>query len=103
MVMIYFWIQLIQTIEQTKPLQPTKKVSRSSKDNQSKYIRASTSEFLSKIGGSLPQGPWTDDENLLVIVVMKLCKRISTDDGDEKVHDLYQKYYKYNESSGPEN
>ena len=39
-------------------------------------MRTSTSKYLANEGGSLPQGTWTKDENILMIVLIKLCNLI---------------------------
>ena len=48
-------------------------------------------------GSSFPQGIWSDDETLLIIVLIKLLYRLEMD--DVAIYDLYQKYFTYNDTS----
>ena len=47
-------------------------------------------------GASLTQGPWTDDENLLAIVLLKVSNHLGI--MDDAIHHLYEKYHTYNVS-----
>ena len=69
---------------------------RRKKENVAKYSRNSTAQYIKEIGGTLAQGSWTDDETLLIIVLLKVAKEMEM--GDKKVHDLYDKYITYQQT-----
>ena len=58
-------------------------------------MRTSTSKYLANEGGSLPQGTWTKDENILMLVLMKLCNLIELTDDDLPI--LYRRYHQFNQ------
>ena len=77
--------------------QPSKnRVKRCGKDNVTKYSRRSTEQYIKDQGGSLSQGAWTDDESILLIVLLKIAKDM--DISDDKIQDLYAKYLRYQET-----
>ena len=65
------------------------------KDIQRKYNRKSSELFLREQGSHLPHGKWYPEEDLLVLVLMRLASRYSL--SDFQLTDIFNLFRTYND------
>ena len=70
------------------------KKKRSRRDNEAKYAKPKTEVHLKSFGSHLPDGPWNEDETLLLVVLIKLIRITGMD--SKLLPQMYNNYFEYN-------